>query len=124
MFARGPLFSFSHKYPEVLRDQKDFLQKFSTYFSKIILSKRQKEAVSKGRNPPLETVQKAILMSTKTVLELQEKILQDPEVEFFSAGRTSGDPIESHNGHVRIYQKFPLLSRLRSSIKSFHSLNF
>ena len=107
MTARGPLFSFSHKYPEVLRDQKDFLQKFSIYFSKIILSKRQKEAVSKGRKPPLETVQKAILMNIKTVLELQEKILQDPEVEYFSAGRTSGDPIESHNGHVRMYQKNP-----------------
>ena len=41
------------------------------------------------------------------MIDLQEKILQDPEVEFFSAGRTLQDPCESHNGHLRMYQKNP-----------------
>ena len=99
MSSRGPLFSFSLKFPEQLKEQVEYLLNFSKYMAKAILSKRQKDAVSAGRKPALEAVQKSILMSSRTVVDLQEKILQDPEVEFFSAGRTLGDPVEIHNGH-------------------------
>ena len=117
MGARGPLFSFSLKEPEKRDDQIEFLGKFSFYISKTIFSKRQKTALSEGKPVPLEAVQKSILMSTKSVIDLQEEILKDPEVEFFSAGRTLADVIESLNGHLRVYQKNPTPVQVKRFLK-------
>ena len=115
--ARGPLFSFSNEHPEQKDDQIEFLGKFSFFISKAIFSKKQKTALSEGRKVPLEAVQKSILMSTKTIIDLQEEILQDPEVKFFSAGRTLADVIESVNGHLRVYQKNPTPVQVKRYLK-------
>ena len=121
---RGLGLAFSHKYPEQTKSQIDFLQKFSVYLSKTIISDAQKKAVSEGRTPALEAVQKSILMSTVTLIEIQDKILQDPEVEYFAAGRALGDPVESHNGHLRMYQKDPTPTQVKRFTKIISNSQF
>ena len=43
-----------------------------------------------------------MLMTTQSVLHLQEDLIQKEGVEFFMAGRTSGDPVESHHGQAGV----------------------
>ena len=107
MGERGMGFAFSNMYPEQRDSQIDFLNKFSYYTSKMILSKKQRDAIADKNNPSLEAVQKSVLMSAKSIIWLQEKMLADPEVKYYAAGRALGDSIEAHNGHLRFYQKNP-----------------
>ena len=117
MSARSMGFAFSHKFPEQTRKQIDFLKTFPVYLSKAILSDNQKKAVSEGRPPALEAVQKSILMSSKTIIEIQQLILMDENVEYFAAGRALADSVEGLNGHIRTYQKNPTPTQVKRFIK-------
>ena len=57
-------------------------------------------------------------MCTTTVLVLQEVILLDPEVHYFAAGRALGDSIESYNGHLKSFQKFPTPLQVKRCTKN------
>ena len=113
MSARGIGHAFCYKDMEKFNKNVAFLKRFAYLISKTIFTARQAKAVEKGQEPCLEVVQRSILVSKETILWVAEKILADPEVTYFPAGRGSGDPVESHHGHVRFYQPNPFPSQVK-----------
>ena len=107
MSARYVTLAFSYKNMEKFDEQVAWLKSFMRNFIKMIISGRQRVSAAKGTPGAMETVQKSILLSGTTTLWLVPKILADPEVEFYPAGRGLGDPVESHNGVMRMKGKNP-----------------
>ena len=117
MDARGFAHSFSHKDMEQYDKQCKFLRRFAYLTSKMVLTDRQAMAIENGLPPCLELVQKSIWMSCQSTIWTAEKVLQDPEVNFWPGGRGSGDPVESHHGHMKVYQKTPSPSQVKTFSK-------
>ena len=90
--------AFSLKKPDEYRKQCQFLENFADFFCSI--------KINEGSDA-LPDVQKGVLMTTQSVLHLQEDLIQKEGIEFFMAGRTSGDPVESHHGQERGMIKNP-----------------
>ena len=70
----------------------DFLIDFMIFFPRMKVHK----------NGSMFPFQKGVLLATKTIIWLQEEILKNPDVEFFSAGRVLCDVIESYHGQLRL----------------------
>ena len=98
MKARCRSLAFSHKNVEIFNDTIEFLQLFMAVFASLIIFEGQYG---------YEDVQIGVLMATFSVLWLQEQLLSREDVEFFMAGRVSGDPVECHHGKVRSKCKNP-----------------
>ena len=92
--------AFSLKKPDEYKKQCQFLVNFADFFCSIKINEN---------SDALTDVQKGVLMTTQSVLHLQEDLIQKEGVEFFMAGRTSGDPVESHHGQERGMIKNPTL---------------
>ena len=117
MGARGFPNSFSHHDMEQYEKQVQFLRRFAYLTSKVVFTTRQAVAIANGVPPCLEIVQKSILVSCESTIRTAERILQDPEVSYWPGGRGSGDPVESHHGHMKVYQKTPSPTQVKTFSK-------
>ena len=96
--ARCHQLAFSHRKREIYDEVINFLKTFMEFFASLEIYENQDY---------LEDVQKGVLMSTESMLWLQEQLLARDDVEFFMGGRCLGDPVECHHGQARSMCKNP-----------------
>ncbi len=90
--------AFSLNDRDKLDEQMSFLTFFMEFMSQLQFSKRQKA---------LKPCQKGALLSTKSIMDLANKLLYEEGFEFFRGGNTLSDPVESLHGQIRNFCKNP-----------------
>ena len=97
MSCRGKELAFERGNAEKNARLESFLVDFMIFFPRMKVHK----------NGQMFPFQRGVLLTTKTILWLQEEVLKNEEVVFFSVGRVIADVIESHHGQMRLKQINP-----------------
>lgn len=101
--------AFSLKNEEKHTEVIEFLQEFMEFIGGLKYEKNQ---------VGLKPVQKGILMSTTSIIWLQDFMLNKMKVDFFRAGKILGDAIESFHGDVRAINSNPTALNYKRYCKS------
>ena len=90
--SRSSKFCFHKNAPETNAKRIEFLKSFMNLYSRMKLSDKQKDG--------LKPTQLGVLLTTTSLIELQEDLLNEGAV-FFLPGRTLQDSLESFQGNMR-----------------------
>ena len=109
--ARNPCMAFDRQKPEKREAMRQFLIAFIPYICNVKF---------KGNQLSINTNQKGMAATSKTVLWLDETLLrEDPTIRFFPAGRCSlCDRVENHHFAIRDFNKNPTCRQCKSYQKA------
>ena len=94
--------AFSMTRPEMHKEQVDFVQRFSDFFSSI-----QIDELKSGEPHVYTEVQQGVIITSWSIIWLQKDMLTRKNLKFFMAGRTLGDIVENHHSNSKQMNKNP-----------------
>ena len=99
MSCRNNSLAFSLKNPEAYEEQLEFLGRFMDFFGEL--------QIYDDPNHALADVQKGVILSTTSILQVQQYLVKEGRIDSLKAARFLADVLENHHGNSRQMVKNP-----------------